>query len=51
MRHYEIEDGLTQIFRITDIAAAKATNGEPIKLLDWASAYARQADADFNTYQ
>jgi hypothetical protein len=34
MRHYEIEDGLIQIFRITDIAAAEATNGEPIKLLE-----------------
>jgi hypothetical protein len=34
MRHYEIEDGLIQIFRITDIATAGATNGESIKLLE-----------------
>ncbi len=34
MRHYEIEDGLTQIFRITDTTAPDVTNGEPIKLLE-----------------
>jgi hypothetical protein len=32
-RHYELEDGLTQIFRITDKAEVEAGRDEPIKLL------------------
>jgi hypothetical protein len=34
MRHYEIEDGLVQIFRITDRSAAESSEDEPIKLLE-----------------
>jgi hypothetical protein len=34
MRHYEIEDGLIQIFRITDRPAAEFSEREPIKLLE-----------------
>ena len=33
-KHYEIEEGLTQIFRITDTAEARVTRGAPIKLLE-----------------
>ena len=33
-KHYEIEAGLTQIFRITDTAEATATRRAPIKLLE-----------------
>ena len=33
LRHYKIEEGLTQIFRITDRAAAAFNEGEAIKLL------------------
>ena len=34
MRHYEVEEGLTHIFRIADKAATQMINGEPIKLLE-----------------
>ena len=34
MRHYEIEDGLVQIFRITDRSATQSSEDEPIKLLE-----------------
>lgn len=34
MRHYEIEEGLTQIFRITDKAEAQVVRAQPIKLLE-----------------
>ena len=34
MRHYEIEDGLVQIFRINDRAAAELGEDELIKLLE-----------------
>ena len=34
MRHYEIEDGLVQIFRITDTAATEIGEDESIKLLE-----------------
>jgi hypothetical protein len=34
MRHYEIEAGLTQIFRITDKAEAQVVRAQPIKLLE-----------------
>lgn len=34
MRHYEIEDGLVQIFRITDSATVEFGEDEPIKLLE-----------------
>jgi hypothetical protein len=33
-KHYEIEEGLTQIFRITDTVDASVTRGAPIKLLE-----------------
>ena len=33
-KHYEIETGLTQIFRITDTAEATVSRGAPIKLLE-----------------
>jgi len=33
-KHYEIEAGLTHIFRITDTAEATVTRGAPIKLLE-----------------
>ncbi|MHB1558164.1 MAG: hypothetical protein ACYC61_11935 [Isosphaeraceae bacterium] len=33
-KHYEIEAGLTQIFRITDAAEATVPRGAPIKLLE-----------------
>ena len=33
-KHYEIESGLTQIFRLTDTAEATVTRGAPIKLLE-----------------
>jgi predicted nucleic acid-binding Zn-ribbon protein len=32
-KHYQVEDGLTQIFRITDKAGLEAGRNEPIKLL------------------
>jgi len=34
MRHYEIEDGLSQIFHISDRAATDLSESEPIKLLE-----------------
>ena len=34
MRHYELEEGLTRIFRIAEKVASQAINGEPIKLLE-----------------
>jgi predicted RNA-binding Zn-ribbon protein involved in translation (DUF1610 family) len=34
IRHYEVEEGLTHIFRIADNAATEVSNGEPIKLLE-----------------
>lgn len=34
MRHYEVEEGLTHIFRISDADATQVINGEPIKLLE-----------------
>jgi hypothetical protein len=34
MRHYEIEEGLIQIFRINDRAAAALREDEPIRLLE-----------------
>jgi hypothetical protein len=33
-RHYELESGLTQIFRITDRVEASVVRAEPIKLLE-----------------
>jgi len=33
-KHYEIETGLTQIFRIADTAGAAVIRGAPIKLLE-----------------
>ena len=33
-RHYELESGLTQIFRITDQAEPSVVRAEPIKLLE-----------------
>ncbi len=33
-RHYELESGLTQIFRITDQAEASVVRAAPIKLLE-----------------
>ncbi|MGP0063487.1 MAG: hypothetical protein ACLQGP_07815 [Isosphaeraceae bacterium] len=32
-RHYELDDGLTRIFRITDKAEVEAGRNEPVKLL------------------
>ncbi len=34
MRHYEIEDGLVQIFRVIDSNALELDEDEPIKLLE-----------------
>jgi hypothetical protein len=34
MRHYEIEEGLIQIFRITDRVASEFSEGEPVRLLE-----------------
>jgi len=34
MKHYEIEDGLTTIFRLTDGADAQVVRGTPVKLLE-----------------
>jgi len=33
-KHYELEEGLTHIFRITDKTVATVTRGAPIKLLE-----------------
>jgi hypothetical protein len=33
-KHYDLEDGLTRIFRITGGPAAEVIRGEPIKLLE-----------------
>lgn len=32
--HYQLEDGLTQIFRVTRMAGAEVVDAEPIKLLE-----------------
>jgi hypothetical protein len=34
MRHYDVDEGLTHIFQITDTSATEVANGEPIKLLE-----------------
>ncbi len=33
-KHFELEDGLAQVFRVTGTAAVEAVPGEPIKLLE-----------------
>ena len=33
-KHYEVETGLTQVFRITETADVEVTKNEPIKLLE-----------------